>query len=122
MSSESLSLSDVALLAATSCKDVLAVGDNAGFVVPDGAPDEHVGDEEVEEGDDPGGDEASPVEVVEDVGWVLPQLRDVVVHHLKPARRCKHLFTRTNPTLVFWSVQYILTNISPKKLATHIKT
>ena len=64
MGSESLSLSDVDLLAATSCKDVLAVG----FVVPDGAPDEHVGDEEVEEGDDPGGDEASPVEVVEDVG------------------------------------------------------
>ena len=83
MSSESLSLSDVDLLAAASCKDVLAVG----FVLPDGAPDEHVGDEEVEEGDDPGGDEASPVEVVEDVGWVLPQLRDVVVHHLKPAHR-----------------------------------
>ena len=110
MSSESLSLSDV-----TSCKDVLAVGDNAGFVVPDGAPDEHVGDEEVEEGDDPGGDEASPVEVVEDVGWVLPQLRDVVVHHLKPAHRCKHLFTRTNSNVGVLVSPIQLDKYQPKK-------
>ena len=115
MSPESLSLSDVDLLAAASCKDVLAVGDNAGFVVPDGAPDEHVGDEEVEEGDDPGGDEASPVEVVEDVGWVLPQLRDVVVHHLKPARRCKHLFTRTNSNVGVLVSPIQLDKYQPKK-------
>ena len=50
----------------------------------DGAPDEQVGDEEVDEGKDAGGDEPGPVEVVEDVHRVLPQRRDVVVHHLRP--------------------------------------
>ena len=50
----------------------------------DGAPDEEVGDKEVDEGEDAGGDEPGPVEVVEDVRRVLPQLRDVVVHQLRP--------------------------------------
>ena len=55
-----------------------------GFLVGDGAPDEEVGDEEVDEGEDAGGDQPRPVEVVEDVHWVLPHRRDVVVHHIKP--------------------------------------
>ena len=55
-----------------------------GFLVGDGAPDEEVGDEEVDEGEDAGGDQPRPVEVVEDVLRVLPQCRDVVVHHLRP--------------------------------------
>ena len=58
-----------------------------GFLVGDGAPDEQVGDEEVDEGEDAGGDEPGPVEVVEDVRRVLPQLRDVVVHQLRPKHK-----------------------------------
>ena len=80
MSSERLLLSNSCHLVAAryrSCVDV-------GFLVPDGVPDQHVGHEEVDEGEDPGGDEPGPVEVVEDVGRVLPQLRDVIVHHLRP--------------------------------------
>ena len=54
---------------------------------PDCAPDEQVGDEEVDEGDDAGGDETSPVEVVEDVVRVLTYLRDVVVHDLQSCNK-----------------------------------
>ena len=54
---------------------------------PDFAPDEQVGDEEVDEGDDAGGDETSPVEVVEDVVRVLTYLRDVVVHDLQSCHK-----------------------------------
>ena len=50
----------------------------------DGAPDEQVGDEEVDEGEDARRDQPRPVEVVEDVLRVLSQSRDVVVHHLRP--------------------------------------
>ena len=54
---------------------------------PDFAPDEQVGDEEVDEGDDAGGDETSPVEVVEDVVRVLAYIRDVVVHDLQSCHK-----------------------------------
>ena len=76
MSSESFFLSNVRCLVAGSCI--------VGFLVGDGAPDEQVGHEEVDEGEDSSGDEPRPVEVVEDVHRVLPQRRDVVVHHLRP--------------------------------------
>ena len=78
MSSESEFLSNLCLVA-RSCVFGLLVGD--------GAPDEQVGDEEVDEGEDAGGDEPRPVEVVENVRRVLPQLRDVVVHHLRPEHK-----------------------------------
>ena len=57
------------------------------FSRPDCAPDEPVGDEEVDEGDDAGGDETSPVEVVEDVVRVLAYIRDVVVHDLQSCHK-----------------------------------
>ena len=59
----------------------------ANFSRPDCAPDEPVGDEEVDEGDDAGGDETSPVEVVEDVVRVLAYIRDVVVHDLQSCHK-----------------------------------
>ena len=77
MSSESLFLSNILLLAGFRSGVV-------GLLVVDGAPDEQVSDEEVDKGQDAGGDEPGPVEVVEDVLRVLPQRRDVVVHHLRP--------------------------------------
>ena len=61
--------------------------DQYNFSRPDCAPDEPVGDEEVDEGDDAGGDETSPVEVVEDVVRVLTYLRDVVVHDLQSCHK-----------------------------------
>ena len=57
------------------------------FRRPDCAPDEQVGDEEVDKGDDAGGDETSPVEIVEDVVRVLTYLRDVVVHDLQSCNK-----------------------------------
>ena len=57
------------------------------FPRPDCAPDEQVGDEEVDKGDHAGGDETSPVEVVEDVVRVLTYLRDVVVHDLQSCNK-----------------------------------
>ena len=77
VSSESLFLSNILLLAGFRSGVV-------GLLVVDGAPDEQVSDEEVDKGQDAGGDEPGPVEVVEDVGRVLPQLCDVVVHYLRP--------------------------------------
>ena len=67
------------------------------FPRPDCAPDEQVGDEEVDKGDHAGGDETSPVEVVEDVVRVLTYLRDVVVHDLQSCN--KGLISNRNITL-----------------------
>lgn len=58
-----------------------------GLLMPDGEPDQQVGHQQVDEGQDAGGDQPRPVQVVEDVSWVLSQLRDVVVHHLRPGQQ-----------------------------------